>query len=658
MYPPPRSPRSAVRGLMQRCRATAVRALVLALTATAALLFVQPAPALAATARQIPVPTAPMGWASWNSFAAKIDYNVIKQQVDAFVAAGLPAAGYKYINIDEGWWQGTRDGAGNITIDETEWPGGMKAIADYIHSKGLKAGIYTDAGKDGCGYYYPTGRPAAPGSGSEGHYEQDMLQFSKWGFDFVKVDWCGGDAEGLDAKSTYQAVSDAVAKATATTGRPLTLSLCNWGYQNPWNWAPGQGAMWRTNTDIIYWGNQPSMSSLLTNYDTNLHPTAQHTGYYNDPDMLMVGMDGFTAAQNRTHMNLWAISGAPLLAGNNLATMTAETAEILKNPEVIAVDQDPRGLQGVEVAEDTTGAQVYGKVLSGAGNRAVVLLNRTSAAKNITVRWSDLGLTNANATVRDLWTRSNIGTYGTSYTTSVPAGGSVMLKVTGGTEAASSTYTGTSSFTGVVAGSTGLKTVDVSYTNNTSTARTGTLQVNGQTPTKVSFPPTGSSPGTISVAASLSKGSANTLAFSGASGIDSITVRPLPGTNGTLAVGQESGRCLDIYDNTITNGTQAELWDCNGGQNQSWTYTSRKELVVYGNKCLDAYNLGTTNGTKVVIWDCNGQANQQWNVGSDGTLVNVNAGLCLDANNNGTANGSLLVLWTCNGGANQKWTLT
>lgn len=266
------------------------------------------APAQAATGRQIPVPSAPMGWASWNSFAAKIDYSVIKAQVDAFVASGLPAAGYKYINIDEGWWQGTRDSAGNITVDQSEWPGGMKAIADYIHGKGLKAGIYTDAGKDGCGYYYPTGRPAAPGSGSEGHYDQDMLQFSQWGFDFVKVDWCGGDAEGLDAKTTYQSISDAITRATAATGRPMTLSLCNWGRQNPWNWAPGQGAMWRTNDDIILYGNKPSMTNLLTNYDRNLHPTAQHTGYYNDPDMLMVGMDGFTAAQNRTHMNLWAVS--------------------------------------------------------------------------------------------------------------------------------------------------------------------------------------------------------------------------------------------------------------------------------------------------------------------------------------------------------------
>ncbi|HWA73306.1 MAG TPA: glycoside hydrolase family 27 protein, partial [Polyangiaceae bacterium] len=201
----------------------------------------------------------PMGWASWNSFAAKIDYNVIKGQADAMVSSGLKAAGYQYVNIDEGWWQGKRDGSGNFTIDTAEWPGGMQAIADYIHGLGLKAGIYTDAGKDGCGYYYPTGRPAAPGSGSEGHYEQDFLQFSKWGFDFVKVDWCGGKMEGLDAKTAYQAISDAIKKATAQTGRPMVLSVCNWGEQSPWNWAPSLSTMWRTSQDIIYYGEAPAM---------------------------------------------------------------------------------------------------------------------------------------------------------------------------------------------------------------------------------------------------------------------------------------------------------------------------------------------------------------------------------------------------------------
>ncbi|MGW1274421.1 RICIN domain-containing protein [Streptomyces sp. NPDC002491] len=651
MFPPLPAP------LVRHGRSAAARVLALLLTVAAALVFVQPGTARAATSRQIAVPAAPMGWASWNSFAAKIDYNVIKQQVDAFVAAGLPAAGYQYINIDEGWWQGTRDSAGNITVDESEWPGGMKAIADYIHGKGLKAGIYTDAGRDGCGYYFPTGRPAAPGSGSEGHYDQDMLQFSTWGFDFVKVDWCGGDKEGLDAKTTYQAISDAIAKATATTGRPMTLSLCNWGRQNPWNWAPGQGAMWRTNDDIILFGNKPSMTNLLTNYDRNVHPTAQHTGYYNDADMLMVGMDGFTAAQNRTHMNLWAVSGAPLLAGNNLATMTTETANILKNPEVVAVDQDARGLQGVKVAEDSTGLQVYSKVLAGSGRRAVVLLNRTAAAANITARWADLGLTGASATVRDPWARADLGAFATGYTANVPAGGSVMVTVSGGAEAAGTTYTGTSSFSGVTAGDTGLKVVDVAYTNTAATARTATLKVNGQTPTTVSFPPTGSTQGTITLQVALSKGSANTLAFTGAPTLADITVRPLPGANGSLVVGKQSGRCLDMFDSTIANGTQAELWDCNGGSNQAWTYTSRKELVVYGNKCLDAYDHGTANGTKVVIWDCTGQNNQKWNVNADGTITNVNAGLCLDAYGAATANRTPIVLWTCGGADNQKWTL-
>ncbi|MDQ0930641.1 ricin-type beta-trefoil lectin domain protein [Streptomyces turgidiscabies] len=687
------------------CRAVLVRTAVLAMAAGAlAGLQHQQAPGLdraepvAVTSNQVAVDPAPMGWASWNTFAANIDYNVIKGQVDAFVAAGLPAAGYKYINLDEGWWQGTRDSAGNITVDNSEWPGGMSAIADYIHSKGLKAGIYTDAGKDGCGYYFPVGRPAAPHSGSEGHYEQDMLQFSQWGFDYVKVDWCGGDAEGLDAKTTYQAISDAATKATATTGRELKLSICNWGKQNPWNWGAGMSSLWRTNADIIIHGQSPSWAGMLANFDTNVHPSAQHTGYYNDPDMLMVGLNGFTAAQNRSHMNLWAISGAPLLAGNNVATMSTETRDILANPEVVAVDQDPRGLQGVKVAEDTTGLQVYGKVLSGTGKRGVVLLNRTSSAQNMTVRWSDLGLTGASATVRNLWTRSNVGSFGTSYTVSVPAKDSVMLTVTGGTEAASSTYeaeatantkggsaanatcancsggtkvgnvgngaANTLRFNNVAADTTGTKVVDIAYTNGANAARTAVLQVNGQQATTVSFPPTGSwtTPGTVSVEVSLAKGSSNTLKFSNSSAwtpdFDAIEVRPLPGANGAQVVGAQSNRCLDINNNTILNGTDAQLWDCNGGENQSWNNTSRKELVVYGNKCLDAYNRGTTNGTRVVIWDCGGQTNQQWNVNADGTITNVNGGLCLDATGGGTANGTKLVLWTCNGSNSQKWALS
>jgi hypothetical protein len=370
-----------------------------------------------------------MGWASWNSFAAKINYSVIKAQADAMVASGLKAAGYQYVNIDEGWWQGTRDSAGNITIDTSEWPGGMQAIADYIHGIGLKAGIYTDAGKDGCGYYYPTGRPAAPGSGSEGHYEQDFLQFSKWGFDFVKVDWCGGSKEGLDAKTAYQKISDAIKKATTQTGRPMVLSVCNWGDQSPWNWAPSLSTMWRTSQDIIYYGDAPDMKRVLTNFDSAQHPTAQTPGHYNDPDMLIVGMPGFSLAQNRTHLALWAIAGAPLLAGNKLDSMSAETKSVLTNAEVIAMNQDPLAKQGVRVSDDS-GRQVYSKVLSGTARRAVLLLNRGTSAATITVRFTDIGL-GASASVRNVWTATDLGTQTTSYATSVPPSDSVLLLVTG-----------------------------------------------------------------------------------------------------------------------------------------------------------------------------------------------------------------------------------
>jgi len=371
----------------------------------------------------------PMGWASWNTFAAKINYSVIKQQADAMVSSGLKAAGYQYVNIDEGWWQGTRDGSGNITIDTSEWPGGMQAIADYIHGLGLKAGIYTDAGKQGCGYYYPTGRPAAPNSGAEGHYDQDFLQFSKWGFDFVKVDWCGGNDEGLNPQTAYTAISDSIKKATAQTGRPMVFSVCDWGNQSPWNWGPSISTMWRTSQDIIYYGEQANLDRVLSNFDSAQHASAQSPGHYNDPDMLIVGMPSFTLAQNRTHMALWAIASAPLLAGNNLMTMSSETKGVLTNSEVIAINQDPLAKQGAKLSGGGTGLEIYNKTLSGTGRRAVLLLNRSAAAATMTVRFADIGL-GTTASVRNVWAAMDLGTQTTSYGVSVPAHDSVLLLVT------------------------------------------------------------------------------------------------------------------------------------------------------------------------------------------------------------------------------------
>ncbi|MGW0332510.1 RICIN domain-containing protein [Streptomyces sp. NPDC003011] len=620
----------------------------------------------AVSTSQIGVTPPPMGWASWNSFASSIDYNVIKQQADALVSSGMADAGYKYVNLDDGWWQGARDANGNIVVDENLFPGGMKAMADYIHSKGLKAGIYTDAGKQGCGYYYPTTRPAAPNTGMEGHYQQDLETFQRWGFDYVKIDWCGGRVEGLDQETQYKQIAAANEAASAVTGRKLVLSFCEWGTGRPWNWATGYGDLWRTSTDVIFWGQTPTTAMMLTNFDQALHPAAHHTGYSNDPDMLMTGMSGLTAAQNRLHMGLWAISGAPLLAGNNLATMSTETRDILTNREMVAIDQDPRGLQGVKVAEDTRNLQVYGKVLSGTGKRAVLLLNRTGSAASMTVRWADLGLTSATASVRNVWTGTNAGPFATSHTTTVPANDAVLLTVSG-TEAPGSTFEDTTTattptFSNVTTSTAGTKLVDITYANGGSTTRKATIQVNGQYKYVVAFPPTGSATTyrTVSVLAHLAKG-ANTVKFATVSGstapdVDAVRVQGIPGTDGVALVGTASNRCVDIDKNTDINATQAQLWDCSGGRNETFTQTSRGELVVYGNKCLDADNNGTTNGTKVIIWDCTGGTNQKWTVNANGTITNTLSGLCLDATNAATANGTKLILWTCNGQNNQKWT--
>jgi hypothetical protein len=501
----------------------------------------------------------------------------------------------------------------------------------------------------------------------EGHYQQDLETFQRWGFDYVKIDWCGGRVEGLNQETQYKQISAANDAASAVTGRKLVLSFCEWGTGLPWNWATGHGNLWRTSDDVLFYKETPGLTKMYRNFDQALQPAAQHTGYYNDPDMLMVGLNGMTAARNRLHMSLWSIAGAPLLAGNNVATMSTETRDILTNPEVLAIDQDPRGLQGVKVAEDTRNLQVYGKVLSGTGKRAVMLFNRTGSAANITVRWADLGLTSASATVRNAWTRTDAGSFATGYTTSVPANDAVLLTVSG-TEAAGSTFEDattatTPTFGNVTASAAGTKLVDITYANGGSTTRKATVQVNGQFTYVVAFPPTGSATTyrTVSVLAHLAKG-ANTVKFAAVSGstapdIDALRVQGIPGTDGVALVGSASHRCVDIDKNTYVNATQAQLWDCSGGRNETFAQTSRGELVVYGNKCLDADNSGTANGTKVIIWDCTGGTNQKWTAHSDGTLTNNLSGLCLDASNAATANGTKLVLWTCNGQNNQKWTL-
>jgi len=503
----------------------------------------------ASTQRQIAVPPPPMGWSSWNSFSNTVDAKVVMDQAKAMVATGMARAGYQYVNIDEGWWLGQRDVEGNIVVDAKAWPalapgehaGDMANIVRYIHSLGLKAGIYTDAGIDGCSLYPDLG-PVYQHVGSEGHYEQDFLQFAKWGFDYVKVDWCGGDKEKLDPAVQYAEIARAIDKAETVTGRRLYFSICDWGNNSPWTWAANVGGapadIWRTSGDIVapivphekHSGRLASFSGVLSNFDQGSHPEAQHTGFYNDPDMMVVGMPGLTDAQNRVHMSLWAISAAPLLAGADLTTLSDATLATLTNPEVIAVDQDSLGLQGVKAASYGDGLEVWTKALSTPGAHAVLLLNRTGDPAAIAVHWSDLGLSDSSpASVRDLWARKDLGSFDSSYSATVQSNDAAML-IVHGREGKLTSY--------VPAGADGVRqdqevnftnvssrvrvaSVRISYTNAEKAPRIAELRVNGRIATRIAFPPTGSdnAAGVIWVEALFDReGANNVLNFSSNSG--------------------------------------------------------------------------------------------------------------------------------------------
>ena len=505
-------------------------------------------------ARQIAVVPPPMGWSSWNSLAENVNFDTIKGVADGMVELNTQiktGAKYQYVNIDEGWWtSGTRDANGNFIIDNTQWPGGMQAMAQYIHSKGLKAGIYIDAGPQGCG----TRTNGTHFVGSDfAHYEHDFLQFAQWGFDFVKVDFCGGNNAGYDPQQAYTAIASAIDDAFIQTGQLITFSICDWGTigsnpaypdfnEGPWAWAAGVGRMWRTTGDI-YGPNSgaPNFGSVVGNFLGNYHPEGQHTGYYNDPDMMVAGM-GMTAIHDQAHMSLWAISGAPLILGDDLSKpISADTLKLMTNPEVIAIDQDLLGVQGVMVAQ--SGAQqVWSKLLAGSGQRAVLLFNNGAADAPMTVTWQQLGLVpNARATVRDVLAMQDLGSFKSSYTAAVvPAGGVVMLLVKG-SDLASTTYRpssvgggatttrcptcdggtivkglGTVTFNNVASTAPG-GFVEIAYVNRSRETLKAELSTNGGQQTTLAFPPTSREGrvGTVTVYVGLQTGQ-NSLTISSA----------------------------------------------------------------------------------------------------------------------------------------------
>ena len=363
--------------------------------------------------------TPPMGWNSWNKFACNVSEDLIKGTAEAMVKSGMKDAGYQYVVIDD-CWQVTRDKAGNIVADPQRFPSGVKALADYVHSLRLKFGIYSDAGSKTC-----AGRP-----GGLGHEYQDTLTYASWGVDYLKYDWCNTSTQ--DARSAYANMRAAL----DATGRPIMLSICEWGKHQPWLWGREVGGnLWRATDDIKdrWAGKQEWEPGRCCSYGVldildevaDLY-TYAGPGHWNDPDMLEVGNGGMTANEYRSHFSLWALLAAPLIAGNDLRDMKPEIHDILTNKEVIAVDQDLLGRQGRRVWKDGD-LEVWSKPLVG-GARAVILFNRGEAEKEITAKWTDLDYPDSlSASVRDLWQKKDLGKLSERFSARVAGHGVVMV---------------------------------------------------------------------------------------------------------------------------------------------------------------------------------------------------------------------------------------
>jgi alpha-galactosidase len=371
--------------------------------------------------------TPPMGWNSWNTFACNVDVFLLREMADAMVTSGLKDAGYQYLVIDD-CWQGQRDSLGFIQPDLRRFPSGIKVLADYVHSKGLKFGIYSCAGEKTCG-----GRPA-----SRGHEYQDALMYAQWDVDYLKYDWCNTD--GLSAVGAYTTMRNALFSA----GRPIVFSLCEWGNNDPWKWGKDVGHLWRTTGDITdcfdcevnhgTWSSWGIMKIVEMRKDIRQYAGPDH---WNDPDMLEVGR-GMTVSEDRAHFSLWCMMAAPLMAGNDLRNMKKETIEILTNREVIAIDQDSLGIQGFKY-DTKDSLEVWVKLLM-KGDWAVCFLNRSVKKQKINFDWSknvisdDLSkrTLNTNETIyniRDLWAKEDLGTTEENLTAEIASHDVLMVRL-------------------------------------------------------------------------------------------------------------------------------------------------------------------------------------------------------------------------------------
>jgi alpha-galactosidase len=353
--------------------------------------------------------TPPMGWNSWNKFAGRVDDAAVRGMADAMAGNGMKDVGYQYINIDDTWEAG-RDAQGNITPNK-KFPD-MKALADYVHSKGLKIGIYSSPGPNTCAGY----------EGSFGHEEQDARTYAAWGIDYLKYDWCG--ARNLYADEEMRAVYQIMGDALLRAGRPIVYSLCQYGRAEVWKWGAAVGGnAWRTTGDIR--DTWDSMTKIGFAQD-ELGPWAA-PGHWNDPDMLEIGNGGMSDDEYRTHMSLWAILAAPLLAGNDLREMTPAILEILTNREVIAVNQDKDGKQGRRISKPGD-QEVWSRPLAD-GGYAIGIFNRAAKPAKFSLKWSDVGEMSAPTHARELWAHKDLALKGEEYSATVPSHGVVMLRI-------------------------------------------------------------------------------------------------------------------------------------------------------------------------------------------------------------------------------------
>jgi alpha-galactosidase len=375
-----------------------------------------PATAASTVAASTVAATPPMGWNDWYTFFCNVNEQLVEQTADAMVSSGMRDAGYQYVNLDDCWAASTRDANGHLQADPTKFPHGIKAVADYVHARGLKLGIYEDVGTKTCAGY----------PGSYGHVQDDADTFASWDIDFVKVDWCNvpfGNFPGLTQQQVAVQLYTAYSQALKATGRPMFFSICEWDPKlQPWTWAPAISNMWRSNND---YGSQ--WSQTLANLDQEA-PLAKYAGpgHWNDPDILMVGKMA-TDTESQAHFSAWSMLAAPLLAGNDLRNMSAATKAILTNREVIAIDQDPLGAQATRLSH-TGNADVWTRTLAG-GDRAVMLLNRGDSATKISTTAQAVGLPAAGAyTVRDLWAHTTAESAGV-IAASLPAHSAALFRV-------------------------------------------------------------------------------------------------------------------------------------------------------------------------------------------------------------------------------------